>query len=252
MQKATSVVVMAVLLLLVVPPARCQQQKAAAPPPPVQCLQCGGHGGGGGALIPPPSVSVPVAQVAQSKFITLQNHVATNVTTAADISAAAAALESMFANDNESGFTAAMQAYYLANSALFETNPTQAQINTAYAWVQENGGKLTLTQFESAFTSSTLSDRQAFFSAVQTHGLEWVFSQLVAELQQTSALYHKNGRLVFADCLSAPISLRVAGLYLGVVALSIATAGTFLALAGAIAAVGIGMGMSGEVLDQCS
>jgi hypothetical protein len=249
MQKATAVVVMAFLLLLVVPPSWGQQQKAAAPPP-VQCLDCSPHPGN---LVPPASVSVAVAQVAQSKFVTLQNHIVASTVTSADLSAAASALESMFANDNETGFTAAMQTYYLANSALFETNPTQAQINTAYAWVQQNGGKLTLTQFQSAFTSSTLSDRQAFFSAVQTHGLEWVFSQFVTMLQQTVARLQKNGNggsLVFADCPNAGFDLRVGGLYLGIVALSIASGGAFLVLASALAATGIGLGMAGESL-QC-
>jgi hypothetical protein len=244
-RKLTAVAVLCSFLLWVVPPATHAQQQNKTVPPPIQCLDCSPHPN----LTVPAGVSTAIAQVAENKFITLQNHLAANITTAADIAAAASALESMFANDNESGFTAKMQAYYLANAVLFETNPTQAQINTAYAWVQNNGGKLTLTQFESAFTSSTLAERQAFYSTVQTNGLEYVFSQIVTQLEQISARYQKGehvGDLVFADCPSTGIALRAAGLYVGIVALSIATAGAFLALAGAMAAVGIGLGMAGE------
>ena len=133
-----------------------------------------------------------------------------------------------------------MQAYYLANSALFETNPTQAQINTAYAWVQENGGKLTLTQFESAFTSSTLSDRQAFFSAVQSTDWNGCSVSSWPSSSRPRRSTTKTDASFLRTACRLRSALRVAGLYLGVVALSIATAGTFLALAGAIAAVGSG------------
>jgi hypothetical protein len=252
LRKLLSICMMSCLVYVTVPPAFAQQQKQVVPnvqPPGGSPCGTSCTYGGGGPVVPS-SVSTSVAQVASNSAITLQNHYAAGTVTASDFASAASAIQSMFANDNETGFTANMQTYILANASLFETNPTQAQLNSAYASVQKLGSTLTLTQFESAFTSSTLSERQAFFSSVQTNGLQYVFGEVVTELQQTAAHYQNNshgGRLVFAECTNG-FSLRVAGLYLGIIGLTIASAGTFLVLAGAIGAVGIGLGIGGEIL----
>jgi hypothetical protein len=194
-----------------------------------------------GSLSVPSGVSLAVAQTEQSAMVNLSNKVNANTATSSDYASAATATQAMFGNFNETGFTAAIQAFIVANETLFTTNPTTAQLTYAYNQAKAAGSSLTLAQFENFMLSSTLAERQALYTAAQQGQLQATFNEVVTELQGLSAsLRHgSNGaNYILAGC-GLGLVLASVGIFIGVVGLVLATGGA--------AAAGIAVGL-GETL----
>lgn len=136
-----------------------------------------------------------VAQVATTAMTSLSNKMNSNTAKASDFSSAATALQSMFANFDEAGYTAMIANFVIKNEVLFTTNPTTAQINAAYNSAKTAGSTLTLSQFTNFLTYSTLADREGLYTDIENGYIETVHSKYVGALQTLAARYQngKNG-----------------------------------------------------------
>ena len=116
--------------------ARAQQNgKAPTPPPPLPCETCGGGGGGYVPTAPsvPSTVSTAVMNQTQSVATNMQVHLNSGKFLESDATALATALQLSFANWAETGFTAILQNWILANAPLYTTAiPTAQQLQAAY------------------------------------------------------------------------------------------------------------------------
>jgi hypothetical protein len=153
-----------------------------------------------------------------------------------DFSAAATSMQSYFANSDETGFTANMQTWILANPTLFKTeNPSAAQLQAGFAQLQSLGLTSSYNSYVQTLTGDPLADREAFFSFVQTSGLKAYHANLVSSLNVLSARNHRSGQLSYASAhgkggklvlINAwTFSWASAGIYLGIVGLVICTGG---------------------------
>lgn len=243
-KKVLSIVAMGALLFVTIPPVFGQQsvQQKSATPENVPIIPPPPPPGGGGPRIPV-SLSVAVAQTMQAKMLTLNNQLQANHATAAAYSAAATAAQAYFANSAETGWTAIMQAWILANPALFTSqNPTTAQLEAGYAQLQAQGAVVTYSQYVQMITGDPLADRESFLSFVQTNGLAAFHANLVTALNVLSAQVitrHHGGVMIQVNTWS--FSWGAAALYLGVVALACTgPVGIAIAVAGlAAGAIGV-------------
>jgi hypothetical protein len=187
-------------------------------------------------------LSTATFQILKQKMVVLQNEaVSGHGLKSADVASAATAMQSAFANMDETGYTVKLQTWILANPALFTTqNPTTAELETAYASLSGTGVVETYAQFVQSVTGATLDVRQAFIAAVQTSGLDYVHSQIISAMNATAAsseLIHRNGgHLVRAEMGTS--WWAVAAEYVAIVGVSMAV----IAAAGPVV---IGIGVAG-------
>jgi nitrate reductase alpha subunit len=204
-----------------------------------------------GSLSVPSGVSLAVAQTEQSAMVNLSNKVNANTAASSDYASAATATQAMLGNFNETGFTAAVQAFIVNNETLFTTNPTTAQLTYAYNQAKAAGSSLTLAQFENALLSSTLAERQALYTAAQQGQLQAALNDMVTQLQGLSASLRRGsngGHYILAGC-GLGFGIRSLGIYLAVVGLVVATGGAgAVALGTAIGIAGVGGSVVGEIL----
>jgi len=142
----------------------------------------------GGTLVVPASLSLAVAKTMQTTMISLGNKIYNNSAVAADYSSAATAAQAFFANSDEVGFTANIQAWILANSSLFTTTPTTAQLEAAYTTLQSIGSTVTYSEYSNSLLAVPLAARQQFLTTVKTEGLSYFHAQLVAALPKSGGL----------------------------------------------------------------
>lgn len=200
--------------------ANAQQQHGGAKP---NVQPIGVPGGGGGGYRPPTvpqSLSLAVVQTMQAKMVSLNNKLQSNTVTASDYAAASTAAQAYFANSDETGWTANLQSWIIANESLFTTDPTTAQLQAGYAALQNIGVVSTYGQYVQTITGVSLSDRQAFWTQVDTSGLASYHAGVISELNTLSAqITRQNGGLMIQ--VGCEFNLHVAGLYLGIVALAV-------------------------------
>lgn len=204
-------------------------------PPPGCPPTCYG-GGGYHAVYTPPLVgpaspttfSVSVANGVASSSVTAQNHFnTTSRFTASDFTAMATSLQTFFNEMDATGATNTLQAWILAHSILFTTNPSYTVVQSAYLSLNKSGAAVTVSQsyFINSITGTPLATRQQFFTNVQQHGLAYVHSQLVANLHAlaTIAMNRVNGGNLYRACCG-PCTIPWAGIfaaYAGIAALAI-------------------------------
>jgi hypothetical protein len=218
-KKMLSIAVTCALLLLAVPPSFAQQaqaQKIGNSPIPAVV-------GYASVPVPPATLSKAVFTTLTQKMLVLQTEaVAGRGLKAATVASAATALESAFANMDETGYTPKLQAWILANTDLFTTQvPTAPELQTAYTALSGAGVKETYAQFVQSITGVSLTVREQFIQQVKLYGLDYVHAQIIATMNATAnsaeLLRRDNGgRLVHAG----GTGWAVAGLYIGIVGVS--------------------------------
>jgi hypothetical protein len=257
LKKVLSIGVMAALLLVAVPPSFAQQgskPQLGTPLPNQPPVGTGGGGGGAGSLPAIPSgISAGVAQSATQTFVSAQTAAGSaGYYTAVQVSAVATTFQDVFANMTSAGYTAQIQTWILANPSLFgATNPTTAELDSAYAVYQKSGGALTLAQWDNSILSIPIANRQAMFAAVQTYGLAYLHTQMVAALNAYAAAVQnmsRNGGIFrLAQAKTVPwlgLSLE----YISIVAVSMAVVAGAAPLA---IAFGAGMAIAGGIQLIC-
>jgi hypothetical protein len=212
-----------------------QQQKTTTQqqsPTPNDISRCPTGCTGGGPTEfppPPPTLSTAVFQVAQQKAQVLENEAVVGQIRTTDISAAATALQSAFANMDETGWTSTLQAWMLNNTTLFtSSSPSQSQMQNAYNQLVAQGGITeTLAQFEAGITSVPLSDRQLLINQVQSGGLDSVHTLIVQAMNNfvsagaQSAWWGIGAEYIGIVLLSASVA---AGAPVAIIALGVAGA----------------------------
>jgi hypothetical protein len=234
--------------LLFVPALQAQQDQQAHPqnvpvPPPGGGVTGGGYGS---VPKPPTTLATSVFQVAQSKMVTLQKEAVVGTLKSADVASASTALQNVFANMDETGYTVKLQSWILANADLFTTqNPTTAQLETAYATFSGTGVTETYSQFVQRITGVPLNVRQAFITAVQQSGLDYVHSQILSAMNATASMAQINrlngGHLIQAN-LQGPSWWAIGAEYLAIVGVSMAVIASAPAVVIAIGVAGAAMG----------
>jgi hypothetical protein len=231
------IILLAIGMTLLPAVADAQQQSGAKP----NVQPVGGGGGVGGYRPPnvPQSLSLAVVQTMQAKMVTLNNKLQNNTVTPSDYAAASTSVQAYFANSDETGWTANLQTWIIANESLFTTDPTTAQLQAGYAALQQVGVVSTYGQYVQTITGVSLADRQAFWTQVKTSGLAAYHAGLISELNTLSAQLSRRGggMVLLAGC---EFNLHVAGLYLGIVALAVA------------GPVGVGIAVAGLALGGAS
>lgn len=232
-----------------IPAVQAQQQSSQAPNVRPAPGGPGGTGGGGysGVPAPPTTLSTATFQTAKQKMVTLQVQAAAgHGLKAADVASAATALQNVFANMDETGYTAKVQAWVLANPTLFTTqNPTTAELQTAYASLGGTGITETYAQFVQRITGASLDTRQMFITQVQTNGLDYVHSQIIAAMNATANsadLLHQNGGHLVRVVRESPSWWAVGAEYLAIVGVSMAVIAAAPAVVIAIGVAGAAAG----------
>jgi hypothetical protein len=239
-----------------VPPAFAQQQQG--PTPNVQPAPGGGGGGYRSPYVPPisggpatpGSFSTSVANTMTSVSVTAQGHLNSSSTLlASDYTAMATALQTFVNEEDSTGFTATIQTWLLANSALFTTTPTAAQIQAAYTGLNKSGTAVTVTEadFVSALQATPLAQRQKFISLVQANGLDYFYDGLISNLHQLAAdamnMRH-GGVYLQAECLIPWAGIGAS--YFGIVALAVSgPVGWTIGAVAAVVAIGSQFGLFG-------
>lgn len=120
----------------------------------------------------------------QSVATNMQVHLNSGKFLESDATALATALQLSFANWAETGFTAILQNWILANAPLYTTaTPTAQQLQAAYQQLVKLGvANVTLTQFENSIIGAPLASREQFISIIQTNGLQYLHNNIVAVL----------------------------------------------------------------------
>jgi hypothetical protein len=218
-------------------------------------------GGGGGYRSPyvppisggpatPGSFSTSVANTMTSVSVTAQGHLNSSSTLlASDYTAMATALQTFVNEEDSTGFTATIQTWLLANSALFTTTPTAAQIQAAYTGLNKSGTAVTVTEadFVSALQATPLAQRQKFISLVQANGLDYFYDGLISNLHQLAAdamnMRH-GGVYLQAECLIPWAGIGAS--YFGIVALAVSgPVGWTIGAVAAVVAIGSQFGLFG-------
>jgi hypothetical protein len=241
MQLAKQFVIGLLVIGMLLAPMQVSAAQQAQPPStqnPTLCNGCGGGGGGGGYSRPyspplvgpasPSTFSTSVANGVASSSVTAQNHFnSTSRYTASDFTAMATSLQTFFNEMDATGATASLQTWILANSTLFTTNPSYTVVQSAYLSLNNSGTAVTVSEsyFINSITGTPLTLRQQFFTAVQQHGLSYVHSQIVANLNAlaTIAMNRVHGGNLYRACCgpcSAPW-IGIAAAYAGIAALAI-------------------------------
>lgn len=241
------------VMLSFTPVSLAQQQKTTTATQPTQdTARCptGCTGGGPtGFPAPPPSLSTGVFQVAQQKSEVVENEAVTSPSQiqATDVAAMATAVQSAFANMNDTGWTAKLQTWILNNTALFTSpNPSQAQMTSAYDTLVSQGGiKETLAQFEAGILSLPTADRTLFVNQVQSGGLTSVHTLIVQAMNEFAAQVQSiqaHHGLMNASFLNNP--------WWGIGAEYLAIVGVAMAVVASAPAVVIGIGVAGAAMGM--
>jgi hypothetical protein len=144
---------------------------------------------------------------------------------------------------DETGYTAKLQAWILANPTIFTTLvPTTAELTLAYNNIASSGINETYAQFVQGITGVPLATRQMLITNVQQSGLDYVHAQIISAmnaLANSAQLFenHHGGRLLHVERMG-PSWWAVGAEYCGIVLLSVS-------VIAAAPAIIIGVGVAG-------
>jgi len=169
--------------------------------------------------------------------------------TAIQVSTVATTLNSVFANFADSGYTASLQAWILANPTLFTTNPTTAELTALYNTLHAGGSTLTQAQVDNYILNIPLADRQLMYSTVQTNGLTYLHTQIVTALNSYAATVEQIRRTGGAFQLA---KVSVPWLNIGLEYVAIASVAFIFTATGVLPVFATVMAIGGGIALLCS
>lgn len=196
----------------------------------------------------PSSFSTSVANGLSSASYTAQGHYnSTGSLQSSDYTALATSAQTFFSEMDSTGATATIQSWILSNQELFTTNPTEAQLEAAFTALNASGSALVVPEstFINYILNVPLADRQEFLSYVEADGLDYIHSQVVAELNTLAgeAMNMRHGGAVMLAGCHVPWA-TIAGFYIGIAALAV-TGPVGWAMGAASIAIGMGGAIGG-------
>jgi hypothetical protein len=187
----------------------------------------------------PSGVSHGVAAEAQTALAAMVEHYHSGTLSGQDVSRAAQALRSTFANWDESGFTAELQAYILAHEAKILEGPTAEEIHAVH---RNSAVSVSEEEYSRAVLRTTRGDRFRFLEQVKSEGLKSFHQHLLAQLDGSARNMVQGFGNVFVQqvywgCWAD--FLGVASLYFGIAAMAVAGP---VGIAIGIFSIGLGIG----------
>lgn len=162
--------------------------------------------------------------------------------TPALLGTAAGSLSVMFAEWNQSGFTASLQAYLLANPSLILTAPSAATIQSQWKNISASFPGMTESEYSNMVLATTTAERQEFYNALKNPsiGLQGIHNQIIANLESASArlIINGSGAHFVQAGEGCGLAFGFGGLYAAVLALACPPLGAAMAVVGLAISIG--------------